>query len=61
MSGLGNYEKALEYHQKSLSHIKEIENDNYKPLLQAQAINNIGFVYLNLGKFKEAGEIFTEG
>ena len=61
LSGLGNYEKALEYHQKSLSQIKEIENDNYKPLLQAQAINNIGFVYLNLGKFKEAGEIFTEG
>ena len=59
--GLGNYEKALEYHQKSLSQIKEIENDNYKPLLQAQAINNIGFVYLNLGKFKEAGEIFAEG
>lgn len=61
LSGLGNYEKALEYHQKSLLQIKEIENDNYKPLLQAQAINNIGFVYLNLGKFKEAGEIFTEG
>lgn len=61
LSGLGNYEKALEYHQESLSQIKEIENDNYKPLLQAQAINNIGFVYLNLGKFKEAGEIFTEG
>ena len=61
LSGLGNYEKALEYHQKSLSQIKEIENDNYKPLLQAQAINNIGFVYLNLGKFKEAGEIFAEG
>lgn len=59
--GLGNYEKALEYHQKALSQIKEIENDNYKPLLQAQAINNIGFVYLSLGKFKEAGEIFAEG
>lgn len=61
LSGLGNYEKALEYHQKSLSQIKEIANDNYKPLLQAQAINNIGFVYLSLGKFKEAGEIFAEG
>lgn len=61
LSGLGNYEQALEYHQKSLSQIKEIENDNYKPLLQAQAINNIGFVYLSLGKFKEASEIFTEG
>lgn len=61
LSGLGNYEKALEYHQKSLSQIKNIKNENYKPILQAQAINNIGFVYLNLGKFKEAGEIFEEG
>lgn len=61
LSGLGNYEKALEYHQKSLSQIKNIKNENYKPILQAQAINNIGFVYLNLGKFKEAGEIFAEG
>ena len=59
--GLGNYEKALEYHQKSLLQIKNIKNENYKPILQAQAINNIGFVYLNLGKFKEAGEIFAEG
>ena len=50
LSGLGNYEKALEYHQKSLSQIKNIKNENYKPILQAQAINNIGFVYLNLGK-----------
>ena len=61
LSGLGNYEKALEYHQKSLSQIKNIKNENYKPIFQAQAINNIGFVYLNLGKFKEAGEIFAEG
>lgn len=61
LSGLGNYEKALEYHQKSLSQIKKIENENYKPILQAQAINNIGFVYLNLGRYKEAGEIFAEG
>lgn len=61
LSGLGNYEKALEYHQKSLSQIRKIKDENYKPLLQAQAVNNIGFVYLNLGKFKEASEIFTEG
>lgn len=59
--GLGDFEKALEYHQKSLSQIRKITNENYKPILQAQAINNIGFVYLNLGKFKEAGEIFAEG
>lgn len=61
LSGLGNYEKALEYHQKSLSQIREIKDENYKPLLQAQAVNNIGFVYLNLSKFKEASEIFAEG
>ncbi|MCW1146983.1 sensor histidine kinase [Flavobacterium lacisediminis] len=56
-----NYKKALEYHQKSLAQIRKIEDKNYRPLLQAQALNNIGFVYLNLGKFKEASEIFTEG
>ena len=42
--GLGNYEKALEYHQKSLLQIKEIKDENYRPLLQAQTLNNIGFV-----------------
>ncbi len=59
--GLGNYEKALEYHQKSLLQIKEIKDENYRPLLQAQTLNNIGFVYLNINKFKEASAIFGEG
>jgi signal transduction histidine kinase len=61
LSGLGNYEKALEYHQKSLLQIKKIEDENYKPILQAQALNNIGFVYLNINKFNEASQIFAEG
>lgn len=61
LSGLGNYEKALEYHQKSLLQIKEVEDENYKPLLQAQTLNNIGFVYLSINKYKEASQIFAEG
>lgn len=61
LSGLGNYEKALEYHQKALLQIKKIEDENYKPLLQAQTLNNIGFVYLSINKFNEASQIFEEG
>jgi len=61
LSGLGNYEKALEYHQKALLQIKKIEDENYKPLLQAQTLNNIGFVYLSINKFNEASQIFAEG
>jgi len=61
LSGLGDYEKALEYHQKALLQIKKIEDENYKPLFQAQTLNNIGFVYLSINKFNEASQIFEEG
>lgn len=61
LSGLGNYEKALEYHQKALHQIKKIEDENYKPIFQAQTLNNIGFVYLSINKFNEASQIFAEG
>ena len=61
LSGLGNYEKALEYYQKSLVQIKNIEDENYKPIFQAQSLNNIGYVYLTINKFKEASEILQEG
>lgn len=61
LSGLGDYDKALEYHQKALLQIKKIEDENYKPLLQAQTLNNIGFVYLSINKFNEASQIFEEG
>ena len=61
LSGLGNHQKALEYHQKALVQIQKIEDPNYKPIFQAQTLNNIGFVYLSINKFKEAGEIFAEG
>lgn len=61
LAGLGNFEKSLEYHQKSLLQIKQVNEEAYKPIFQAQTLNNIGFVYLNINKFKEAGEIFAEG
>jgi signal transduction histidine kinase len=61
LSGLDNYEKALEYHQKALVQIKKIEDENYKPIFQAQTLNNIGFVYLNINKYQEASQIFGEG
>lgn len=61
LSGLGDYNKALEYHQKALLQIKKIEDENYKPLFQAQTLNNIGFVYLSINKFNEASQIFEEG
>lgn len=60
-SGLGNYEKALEYQQKALAQIKKIEDKNFIPMYQAQALNNIGFIYLNLNKHNEASKIFSEG
>jgi len=61
LAGLGNYEKALEYHQKSLLQIKNVDEDAYKPIFKAQTLNNIGFVYLNIKKYKEASQIFLEG
>ena len=59
--GLKNYDKALEYHNRALNQIDEIEIESYKPILKAQTYNNIGFVYLNLNQFKEANKIFSKG
>ncbi|WP_322551067.1 ATP-binding protein [Flavobacterium psychraquaticum] len=61
LSGLGDYEKALEYHQKALLEVKKIKNEVYKAIYQAQTLNNIGFVYLNVNKLNEASQIFSEG
>ncbi|RTL13557.1 MAG: hypothetical protein EKK56_05035 [Flavobacteriaceae bacterium] len=41
--------------------IKNVDEETYKPIFQAQTLNNIGFVYLNINKFKEASDIFAEG
>lgn len=61
LSGLGDHEKALEYHQKALLEVKTVNDEFYKPIMQAQTLNNIGFVYLSVNKLNEASEIFSEG
>ena len=52
-----NYENALKYHKKALELItskKLVENFNYAEM----SLNNIGYVYQNLNKHKEAIESF---
>lgn len=61
LTGLGDYDKALEYHKKSLLQINNVNEEAYKPIFQAQTLNNIGFVYLSINKYKEASQIFAEG
>lgn len=61
LAGLENYEKSLEYHNKALIQIDNIEDANYKPIFKAQTLNNIGFVYLSSNNFKEASTFFSEG
>lgn len=50
---LKNYEKALEYHNKALEYCRENELKS-KFHLDASSLNNIGYVYQNMGKNKEA-------
>lgn len=59
--GLGNYNKALEYHQKALKQIEYVEDPNYHSILKAQTYNNIGFVYLSTSDFAEAIKNFSQG
>lgn len=60
LSGIGDHEKALEYHQKALLEVKKIKNESFKPIFQAQTLNNIGYVYLSVNKFNESNQIFSE-
>ena len=59
--GLGNYSKALDYHQKAFLKIESVEDKNYHPILRAQTLNNIGFVYLNMNNYDKAVENFYLG
>ncbi|HSD08925.1 tetratricopeptide repeat protein [Flavobacterium sp.] len=54
------YEKALEFHNKALSIIK---NKSLPPEYQSKAtsLNNIGYVYLNLKDYNQARNYFAEG
>ena len=57
---LGEYENAMTYHNKAL----RVIDDEIIPLefqSRATSYNNIGFLYLNLQKYKLAKEIFQKG
>jgi len=60
LSGLKNYEKALEYHFKALDQIEKLENDIYTPLYRAQVLNNIGYVYINLNEYSNALNYYSK-
>lgn len=55
---LKNYDKALEYHNKALTYLKT-NNLTSKNHLDASSLNNIGYVYQNMNKNKEAVEKFN--
>lgn len=59
--GLGNFQKALDYHLKALEQIESVEDKNYHSILRAQTYNNIGFVYLTMNKFDDAIKNFSLG
>ncbi|WP_367756539.1 ATP-binding protein [Flavobacterium sp. WC2430] len=57
---LGEYENALTYHNKALA----ISDDEIIPVVfqsKATTYNNIGFLYLNSGKYLLAKEYFQKG
>lgn len=61
LSGLGNYEKALYYHEKALLQIEKLDKNYLYEDFKAQTFNNIGLVYQNNGKHEKAIENFAQG
>jgi signal transduction histidine kinase len=57
---LGDYEKAIEFHTKALSSIKE-ETSPIEFQSKATSLNNLGYVYLNLNRYKQAIPYFQKG
>jgi len=57
---LGEYEKAIEYHNKALSSIDD-KTTNIIFQSKATSLNNIGLVYQNFNKNKEAIPYFLKG
>ncbi len=61
LSGLGNYQKGLHYHNKALEQLEKLkENYLYKDF-KAQTFNNLGLVYLNNDQPKKAIQNFQNG
>ena len=61
LSGLGNYEKELYYHEKALSQIEKLKDNYLYEDFKAQTFHNIGLVYQNNNQYKKALENFSEG
>ena len=62
LAGMKNYEKALEYHFKALEKVKklDLEAELYIPIFEAQVLNNIGYVYINLNEYSKALENYSK-
>jgi signal transduction histidine kinase len=57
---LGEYEKAIEFHNKAIASIDDkVIPVEFQP--KATSLNNIGFVYQNLNDYKKANFYFQEG
>jgi signal transduction histidine kinase len=61
LSGLENYDKALEYHKKSLIQCEELKDKSFYEASKAQSFNNIGMIYLKQENFKDAELNFRKG
>lgn len=58
------YNKAIEFHNKAFKALESIVEDGVIPLefqSKATSFNNIGYVYLNLKKYKQAKDYFEKG
>jgi tetratricopeptide (TPR) repeat protein len=53
--GLGEYRKAIEYHEKSLTLLLKLYPDSVDPGIAVSYIN-LGFAYLGLGEYRKAIE-----
>ncbi|NHN25476.1 tetratricopeptide repeat protein [Flavobacterium jejuense] len=61
LSGLGNYEKALYYHEKALLQIEKLKDNYLYEDFKAQTFNNIGLVYQNNNQYEKALANFSQG
>ncbi|MBC7846825.1 MAG: tetratricopeptide repeat protein [Flavobacterium sp.] len=57
---LGEYDKAIEFHNKALSIIDD-ETSPVEFQFKATSLNNLGLVYQNLNEFRQATSYFQKG
>ncbi|WP_130734908.1 sensor histidine kinase [Flavobacterium sp. J27] len=61
LAGLGNYEKALYYHEKALLQIEKLKDNYLYEDFKAQTFHNIGLVYQSNNQDEKALENFSQG